>query len=94
MKKDAPSGGGEHITQILNSDAPVDIKVTILGIGENKPFWGPAGEVLLFNVVPEFGTITMMILVISNISIIAINAKSRITLKLYTRYACLLGHRL
>lgn len=75
----APSGGGEHITQILNSDASVDIKVTILGIGENKPFWGPTGEVLLFNVVPEFGTIAMMILAVAIISTIMVSSKSKIS---------------
>lgn len=75
-----PSGGGEHITQILNSDAPVDIKVTILGIGENKPFWGPTGEVLLFNVVPEFGTIAMTILAVSIISTIIVSSKSKISI--------------
>lgn len=76
----APSGGGEHITKILNSNAPVDIKVIILGIGENKPFWGPTGEVLLFNVVPEFGTIAIIILAVAIISTIIVSSKSKISI--------------
>jgi predicted secreted protein with PEFG-CTERM motif len=76
----APSGGGEHITQILTSDAPIDIKVTILGIGENKPFWGPTGEVLFFHIVPEFGTIAVMILAVAITSIIIVSTKSKINI--------------
>ena len=40
---------------------------------------GPIGEEVVFsNVVPEFGTIAMMILVVSIISIVAVTAKTRV----------------
>ena len=73
-----PAGGGEHFTSELNSDSPVDIKVTLLGIGENKPFWGPTGEVVMFHVVPEFGIMAMMVLAVAIISIVAISTRSRL----------------
>jgi len=66
----------------LKSDEPVDIQVTLLGFGlpDDQANWTrPAGEILYFNVVPEFGTIAAMILVIAIISIIAISTKSKLT---------------
>ena len=40
---------------------------------------GPVGEQVVFsNVVPEFGTVAMMILVVSVISIVAVTAKSKV----------------
>jgi predicted secreted protein with PEFG-CTERM motif len=61
------------------SDAkPVDVKVEFLGFGVDKPFTGPIGEVATKKIVPEFGTITMMILGVAIVSIIAISAKSRV----------------
>lgn len=61
------------------SDAkPVDVKVEFLGFGINEPFTGPIGEVTTKKIVPEFGTITMMILGVAVVSIIAISAKSRV----------------
>jgi predicted secreted protein with PEFG-CTERM motif len=40
---------------------------------------GPIGEKVVFsNVVPEFGTIAMMILAVAIISIVAVTAKSRV----------------
>ena len=68
----------KHTTMSLDSDKPVDIEVTLLGIGMNEPFTGPKGEVITFNVVPEFGTIAMVILAVSIVSIIALSAKTRI----------------
>jgi predicted secreted protein with PEFG-CTERM motif len=80
----AKDGTGKHITSILVSDEPVNIEVTLLGFGsgDESQWSGPKGEVLMFNVVPEFGTIAMMILSIALVSIIAVTAKSRLTLKL------------
>ncbi|PJC50940.1 MAG: PEFG-CTERM domain-containing protein, partial [Nitrosopumilales archaeon CG_4_9_14_0_2_um_filter_34_16] len=42
----------------------------------------PHGGSLQLNVVPEFGTVVMMILVVSIMSITVISAKSKISLKL------------
>jgi len=72
----------DHTTMELAmaaSDAtPLDVQVTFNGFGIDPPFTGPIGEVATKQVVPEFGTIAMMILGISIISIIAVTAKIRV----------------
>jgi predicted secreted protein with PEFG-CTERM motif len=73
---------GDHLTEALPSNENVNIKITLQGTGVNIPLSGPHGESLDVNVVPEFGTITMMILVVSIVSIVAISAKSKLSLKL------------
>jgi predicted secreted protein with PEFG-CTERM motif len=78
-------GEGMHTTDTLASDSPVDIQVTILGIGlpgEEANWKGPIGDVVSLQVVPEFGTIAALVLAISIVSIIAITAKSRVIPKL------------
>ena len=75
-----------HTTMALpldaSSDMPVDVTVTFNGFGIDPPFTGPIGESNTMQVVPEFGTIAMMILGVSIVSIIALSAKSRVILKL------------
>ncbi|MGH1522344.1 MAG: PEFG-CTERM sorting domain-containing protein, partial [Nitrosopumilus sp.] len=72
-------GKGMHTTKALSSSDPVDITVTFQGYGVNDPKTGPIGEDVVFsNVVPEFGTIAMMILAVAIISIVAVTAKSRV----------------
>jgi len=72
-------GTGMHTTAPLSSSDPVDITVTFQGYGVNDPKTGPIGEEVVFsNVVPEFGTIAMMILAVAIISIVAVTAKSRV----------------
>ena len=72
-------GIGVHTTQALSSSDPVDITVTFQGYGVNDPKTGPIGEKVVFsNVVPEFGTIAMMVLAVAIISIVAVTAKSRV----------------
>ncbi|HJJ26183.1 MAG TPA: PEFG-CTERM sorting domain-containing protein, partial [Nitrosopumilus sp.] len=39
---------------------------------------GPVGSVATAQVVPEFGTIAMMVLAVAIISIVAVTAKSRV----------------
>jgi len=71
----------EHTTAALSSDDPVDVTVTILGIGlpgDEANWTGPMGDVVMFTVVPEFGTIAVMILGIAIVSIIAMSARSKI----------------
>ena len=72
----------EHTTTALpmaaSDTTPVDVQVTFNGFGIDPPFTGPIGEVATKQVVPEFGTIAMMILGISIISIIAVTAKIRV----------------
>jgi predicted secreted protein with PEFG-CTERM motif len=76
-------GKGVHETAPLSTDDPVEITITFQGYGVNAPFTGPVGEQVVFsNVVPEFGTIAVMILGVAIISIIAVTAKSRVIPKL------------
>jgi len=74
-------GKGAHVTAPLSSSNPVDITITFQGYG-NVPLeerTGPIGEEVVFsNVVPEFGTVAMMILAVAIISIVAVTAKSRV----------------
>jgi len=68
-----------HMTAPLSSSDPVDITFTFQGFGIKDRKTGPIGEELVYtNVVPEFGTIAMMILAVSIISIVAVTAKSRV----------------
>ncbi|QUC64724.1 PEFG-CTERM sorting domain-containing protein [Nitrosopumilus sp. K4] len=72
-------GKGAHMTKALSSSDPVDITITFQGYGVDDPKTGPIGEVVKFSkVVPEFGTIAMMILAVAIISIVAVTAKSRV----------------
>jgi len=75
-------GSMDHKTMKLpaaaSGDNPVDVEVEFLGFGIDPPFTGPIGQMGETQVVPEFGTIAMMILGISIISIIAITAKIRV----------------
>ena len=72
-----------HMTAPLPAGAsdemPVDITVTFNGFGVDEPFTGPMGQVATKQVVPEFGTIAMMILAIAIISIVAVSARSRLS---------------
>jgi len=60
---------------------PVNVNVEFLGFGIGDDLTGTpeTGDI---QVVPEFGTIAMMILGVSIVSIIALSAKSRVILKL------------
>jgi predicted secreted protein with PEFG-CTERM motif len=72
-------GKGDHMTKALGSSDPVNVTITFQGYGVDDPKTGPIGEVVKFaNVVPEFGTIAMMILAVAIISIVAVTAKSRV----------------
>lgn len=75
------TGEATHVTAPLDSGEPVDITVTLqgFGVGPIEERTGPIGEEAMYvNVVPEFGTIAMMVLAASIISIIAVTAKSRV----------------
>jgi predicted secreted protein with PEFG-CTERM motif len=72
-------GKGAHETAPLSSSDPVDITITFQGYGVEDPKTGPIGEEVVFsNVVPEFGTVAMMILAVAIISIVAVTAKTRV----------------
>ena len=71
-----------HTTNALTIDAsddePVTITVNAVGFGHGEQYQEAFGEIATKQVVPEFGTLAMMILTVSVISIIAISTKSRI----------------
>jgi predicted secreted protein with PEFG-CTERM motif len=75
-------GVGKHMTAPLpaaaSDDTPVEVEVMFNGFGIDEPFTGPIGEVATTQVVPEFGTVAMMILAVAIISIVAVTAKSRV----------------
>ena len=78
---------GHHMIPVAASDDnPVDIQVVSLGIGlpgEEANWSGPIDEIVATKqVVPEFGTIAVMILGIAIVSIIAVTAKTRVIPKL------------
>jgi predicted secreted protein with PEFG-CTERM motif len=75
----AHDGKMVHKTAPLMSSEPVEITVTFQGFGVDDPKTGPIGEEVVFsNIIPEFGTIAMMILAVSIISIVAVTAKSKV----------------
>ena len=70
-----------QIDAVGSDENPIDVEVISLGIGApgHEADWtGPTGSVATAKVVPEFGTIAMMILAVAIISIVAITAKSRV----------------
>jgi len=71
-----------HMVDAVGSDDnPIDIEIVSLGIGPpgaEADWTGPTGSVATSQVVPEFGTIAMMILAVAIISIVAVTAKSRV----------------
>jgi predicted secreted protein with PEFG-CTERM motif len=76
-----PNGEDSHITESLSSDNPANIQIKILGIGEpdDSANWtGPKGDTTSLKIVPEFGSVAMMILVVSIISIVAVTAKFKV----------------
>ena len=73
-------GMGKHMTEPLSSSDPVDIMITFQGYGISDPKTGPIGEEVVFtNIVPEFGIIATLILVVAIVSIIAITTRSKIS---------------
>ena len=74
-------GTVSHTTAALSSGDSVDVSITLQGIGlpgEEANWTGPMGDVVMFTVVPEFGTIAVMILGVAIVSIIAMSARSKI----------------
>ncbi|MEK0319889.1 MAG: PEFG-CTERM sorting domain-containing protein, partial [Nitrosopumilus sp.] len=70
-----------HIDAVGSDESPIDIEIVSLGIGppDAEDDWtGPTGTVATTQIVPEFGTIAMMVLAVAIISIIAVTAKSRV----------------
>jgi len=70
-----------HIDAVGTPESPLDIEIVSLGIGPegaNQDWTGPTGTIDTIQIVPEFGTIAMMVLAIAIISIVVVTAKSRL----------------
>ena len=71
-----------HTTSALSIDAsesmPVVIIIESVGFGHDDQYIVVTGEIATKQIIPEFGTIAMMILVVAIISIVAVTAKSRV----------------
>ena len=71
------TGNDIQTTNNLASSNPVDIKITLNGVGlpgtDPSTWTGPKGDVLNFHVVPEFGPVTGLIIAISIIGVIVIS---------------------
>jgi predicted secreted protein with PEFG-CTERM motif len=75
------TGASHMIDAVGSEESPIDIEIVSLGIGPpnaNQDWTGPTGTVASTQVVPEFGTIAMMVLAVAIISIVAVTAKSRV----------------
>ena len=74
----AHQGTAIYSTSSLGSSDPVDIEVTILGFGlpdEEDDWSGPQGEILMFNVVPEFGTVTIVVMFVAISAVVLMSSK-------------------
>ena len=80
------TGNDMQETNNLSSSNPIDIKITLNGIGlpgtDPSTWTGTKGETLVFhgttqNTVPEFGPVAGMIIAISIISVIVLTKKSK-----------------
>ena len=70
-----------QIDAVGSDENPINVEVVSLGIGapgDEDSWTGPIGQVTTAQVVPEFGTIAMMVLAVAIISIVAVTAKSRV----------------
>ena len=70
-----------QIDAVGSDENPISVEVVSLGIGapgDEGNWTGPVGQVTTAQVVPEFGTIAMMVLAVAIISIVAVTAKSRV----------------
>jgi len=82
-----------HTTDVLEFDPkthPVDIDVTFQGIGHFVGslteesilgVYGPIGQTSAFQVVPEFGMVVSLVLVVSIVAVIALSTKTRLVQK-------------
>ncbi len=75
------TGNDVQMTSNLASANPIDIKITLNGVGlpgtDPSTWTGPKGDMISFHVVPEFGSIAPIVLAIAVISIVVFTSKVR-----------------
>lgn len=77
----AHHGTATHSTTALKSGEPVDVQITILGIGlpDKKSEWtGPKDDIIPIHVTPEFGPITMIVMGIALLSLVGITGRTKL----------------
>lgn len=67
------NGVAQHITASLSTDNHVDVMVILHGIGETAPYSGPQGEMFEARIVPEFGPIVMIVLLVTITAVIVLH---------------------
>ncbi len=75
------TSANHHIDAVGSDESPIDIEIVSLGIGPpgaNQDWVSTVDTSYTTKVVPEFGTIAMMVLAVAIISIVAVTAKSRV----------------
>jgi len=76
-------GVGNHLSSEQLSNENVNVQITLQGLGLAPPFTGPQGEVINIMgtfVIPEFGAITTVILVIAVTTLIVMSAKNKLSI--------------
>ncbi len=76
------TGLDTQTTSVLTSSDPVNIQVTLQGIGlpgtDPSSWTGPKGDMVSFQVTPEFGQVAPIVLVIAVVSALVLAAKNRV----------------
>ncbi len=65
------------LTVAASDDTPVTVTISAVGFGHGEEYREVFGQIATTKVVPEFGTIAMMVLLVSIVAIVAITAKSK-----------------
>ena len=65
------------LTVAASDDTPVTVTISAVGFGHDEEYVEAFGQIATTKVVPEFGTIAMMVLLVSIVAIVAITAKSK-----------------
>jgi predicted secreted protein with PEFG-CTERM motif len=58
------NGRAQHVTSTLSTDNHVEIMIVLQGMGEAEPYTGPKGEMIELTVVPEFGAVVFVVLLL------------------------------
>ncbi|WP_268542964.1 PEFG-CTERM sorting domain-containing protein [Candidatus Nitrosotenuis cloacae] len=71
------NGLAQHVTQPLTADNHVEVMIILQGMGTDSPYSGPQGETIEIIVVPEFGAVASIVLLLSVIATIIIQKTVR-----------------
>ena len=83
MQSHSHVGVKYHETESLKSDSPLNIQITLLGIGlpgEESSWIGPKGDTVSFMAVPEFGAVALLVLIGTISTVVLLSYKNQISL--------------